>query len=64
MDPEPVVGGMSAVITALTAGLTETAFFSVLAELVPFIIMIVPVAFGFYLFRKLVKGAGKGKARV
>lgn len=64
MDPEPVVGGMSAVITALTAGLTETAFFSVLVELVPFIIMIVPVAFGFYLFRKLVKGASKGKARV
>lgn len=62
MDPTPT--GMAAVITALTAGLTEAAFFSVLVELVPFIIMIVPVAFGFYLFRKLIKGAGKGKARV
>lgn len=55
---------MEAVITALTTGLTEAKFFSVLAELVPFIIMIVPVAFGFYLFRRLIKGAGKGKARV
>lgn len=62
MDPTPQ--GMSAVITALTSGLTETAFFAVLVELVPFIVMIVPVAFGFYLFRKLIKGASKGKARI
>lgn len=62
MDPTPT--GMAAVITALTSGLTESAFFAVLVELVPFIVMIVPVAFGFYLFRKLIKGAGKGKARI
>lgn len=62
MDPAPT--GMAAVITALTTGLTEATFFSVLVELVPFIVMIVPVAFGFYLFRKLIKGAGKGKAKV
>lgn len=59
--------GMSAVISALTnstTGLTETTFFTVVAELVPFIVMIVPVALGVYFLRKLIKGAGKAKVRI
>lgn len=58
---------LSAVISALTnstTGLTETSFFSVVAELVPFIVMIVPVALGVYFLRKLIKGAGKAKVRM
>lgn len=55
--------GMSAVINALTTGLTAEKMFSVVAELVPFIVMIVPVALGVYFLRKLVKGAGKAKVR-
>lgn len=54
---------MDAIITALTTGLTEAKLLGVVAALVPFIIVIVPVALGIYFLRKLVKGAGKGKVR-
>lgn len=54
---------MEEVITALTTGLTPSTFFEVVADLVPFIIVIVPVALGTYFLRKLVKGAGKAKVR-
>ena len=67
MGSETVVtNGMSSVISALTnstTGLTASNMFGVVAELVPFIVMIVPVALGIYFLRKLVKGAGKGKVR-
>lgn len=60
----PVVsGGMDAVISALTTSLTAETFFSVVADLVPFIVVIVPVALGTYFLRKLIKGAGKAKVR-
>ena len=55
--------GMEAVITALTSGLTPAVFFDVVADLVPFIVLIVPIALGVYFLRKLVKGAGKAKVR-
>lgn len=64
---EPVVTGMQAVISALTnstTGLTASTMFGVVADLVPFIVMIVPVALGVYFLRKLVKGAGKAKVRM
>lgn len=61
--PSPVVG-MDAVITKLTTGLTADTFFSVVADLVPFIVVLVPVALGVYFLRKLVKGAGKAKVRM
>lgn len=56
-------GSMSDVITALLAGINANTIFSVIAELVPYIIMIVPVALGLFFLRKLVKGSGKGKIR-
>lgn len=58
--------GMDSVVSALTnssTGLTSGTFFGTVADLVPFIVMIVPVALGIYFLRKLVKGAGKGKVR-
>lgn len=64
---EEVATGMQAVISALTnstTGLTSTTFFSVVADLVPFIVVMVPVALGIYFLRKLIKGAGKGKVRM
>lgn len=64
---EEVATGMSAVISALTnstTGLTATTFFSVVADLVPFIVVMVPVALGIYFLRKLIKGAGKGKVKM
>lgn len=59
-------GAMSSVVSALTnstTGLTAANMFGVVADLVPFIVMIVPVALGVYFLRKLVKGAGKAKVR-
>lgn len=55
--------GMSKVISALTSGLTADVFFNVLADVVPFIVLIVPIALAVYFLRKLVKGAGKAKVR-
>lgn len=55
--------GMEAVITALTTALTPASFFTVVAQVIPFIGVMVPVALGIYFLRKLVKGAGKGKVR-
>ena len=58
---EPVASSMSAFITALTTGLTASTFYSVLTDIAPFVIMIVPVALGYYVVRKLIKGAGHAK---
>lgn len=61
-----VTNGMASVVTALTnssTGLTADTMFGVVADLVPFIVMIVPVALGVYFLRKLIKGAGKAKVR-
>lgn len=56
--------GMAAVISAITTGLTPAVFYAQITELVPFIIVMVPVALGLYLLRKMIKGAGKGKVRI
>ncbi len=62
-----VAHGMQAVISALTnstTGLTASTMFGVVADLVPFIVMIVPVSLGVYFLRKLIKGSGKAKVRI
>lgn len=56
--------GMSAIITALTTGLTEAKLLEVVASLVPFIIVIIPVALGVYFLRRLLKGTAKAKFRM
>lgn len=61
---EATVKGMEAVITALKTSLTADTFFSVIVDIVPFLAIIVPVSLGFYMLRKLIKGAGKAKVRV
>lgn len=60
---ETTVTGMSEVITALTTGITADTIFAVVADIVPFIVTMVPIALGVYFLRKLVKGAGKAKVR-
>lgn len=63
---ETSTNAMSSVISALTnstTGLTASTMFGVVADLVPFIVMIVPVALGVYFLRKLIKGAGKAKVK-
>lgn len=59
----PAVTGMDAVITALKTGLTADSFFTVIADVIPFVVVMVPVALGLMFLRKLVKGAGKGKVK-
>lgn len=57
---------MDAVISALTnstTGLTATTFFGVVADLMPLVILLVPISLGVYFLRKLIKGAGKAKVR-
>lgn len=50
-------------ITALVAGITPTALWGALAEAVPFIVVVVLVAFGYRIVRRLVSGVSKGKAK-
>ena len=57
---------MSSVISALTdstTGLTSSTFYSEITSLVPFIVMMVPIALGLYFLRRLVSGAGKAKVK-
>lgn len=66
LDEVVSTNAMSDVISALTnssTGLTASTMFGVVKDLVPFIVMIVPVALGVYFLRKLVKGSGKAKIK-
>lgn len=61
---QPVVAvGMEAVITKLTTGITADTIFAVVADVIPFVVTMVPIALGIYFLRKLIKGAGKAKVR-
>ena len=55
--------GMSEVVSALTTGITADSIFAVLADIIPFVVVMVSVSLGLYFLRKLIKGAGKGKVR-
>lgn len=63
METVTSTGSMSEVITALTTGITAETIFSVVADVMPFVIVMIPVSLGLYFLRKLVKGAGKGKVK-
>lgn len=54
---------MDAVITALTTALTPAVFYGQIADLVPLLVVLVPIALGLYFLRKVVKGAAKGKVK-
>lgn len=60
---ETTVVGMQAVISALTEGVTSAVMFGTLAEIIPFVITLIPFSLGLYFLRKLVKGAGHGKVK-
>lgn len=64
---ETAASGMSGFISALTGanGLSASSFYQVLTDMVPWLLIAVPVALGFYFIRKSIKGLGnKGKLRV
>ena len=57
---------MSSVIDALTdstTGLTSSTFYSEITNLVPFIVLMVPISLGLYFLRRLVKGASRAKVK-
>lgn len=56
--------GMSAFIEVLNAGLSATAMWGAIGDAAPLIITLVLFSLAFYLVRKLIKGAGKGKIRM
>lgn len=57
---------MSSFISALTGtnGISASTFYGVLTDLVPLLVVLIPVALGFYFFRKLIKGSAKAKVRM
>lgn len=54
-------GGIGDFITALTTGLSASAFWDVITPMAPFIIAMVLFAFGWGFIRKSMKKAQKGK---
>ena len=58
-----VVKGMEGVVTALNTGLTADTFYSVIADLMPVVIKLIPIALGLYFLRRLISGAGKAKVK-
>lgn len=56
--------GMSGIITQLTTGITSAGLFGTVAEIIPFVIVMIGFAFGYRVLRKAVKGASKGKANI
>lgn len=54
---------MEAFVTALTTAITPTALWAALAEVAPFIGIVVIFAFSYRILRRLVSGASKGKAK-
>lgn len=56
--------GMSAIVQSLTTGITSAGLFGTVAEIMPFIVIMIGFAFGYKVLRKVVKGASKGKANI
>lgn len=57
---------MGGFITAITgeSGLSAATFYGVLTDMVPLLVILIPVALGFYFIRKLIKGSAKAKVRM
>lgn len=54
----------SGFVTALTSGITAEAFWSNIAPFGAFIATMVVFAFGYRVVRKVISGAGRGKAKI
>ena len=55
---------MPAAVNTLSTTVTADALWGVFANAVPYISVVVLVAFGFYLIRRMIKGVSKGKAKI
>ena len=54
---------MAAVVEVLTQGITAESIFAVVAQVMPFVVSMIPIALGLYLLRRVVKGAGTARVR-
>lgn len=54
---------MSAIVSQLTSGVTADTIFGVVKDVMPFVIVMIPVALGLMMLRRVVKGAGKAKVK-
>lgn len=55
---------MANTVTALSTTVTADALWGVFGDAIPFISVVVLVAFGFSLVRRMIKGVSKGKAKI
>ena len=55
---------MENAVTTLATTVSSDALWGVFAGTVPYISVVVLVAFGFYLVRRMIKGVSKGKAKI
>lgn len=55
---------MANAVNTLASTVTADALWGVFGDAVPYISVVVLVAFGFYLIRRMIKGVSRGKAKV
>lgn len=55
---------MTNAVTSLASTVTADSLWGVFADAIPYISVVVLVAFGFYLVRRMIKGVSKGKAKI
>ncbi len=63
-DIPAVATGMQSIVSQLTTGITSEGLFGTVAQIIPFVIIMIGFAFGYKVLRKAVKSASKGKANV
>ena len=56
--------GMESIVTQLTTGITSSGLFGTVAQIIPFVIVMIGFAFGYRVLRKAVKGSSNGKANI
>lgn len=55
---------MANAVNTLATTVSANALWGVFADSIPYISVVVLVAFGFYLVRRMIKGLSKGKAKI
>lgn len=55
---------MENAVAKLASTVSADALWGVFADAIPYISVVVIVAFGFYLIRRMIKGLSKGKAKI
>lgn len=64
MGEGTATAGMTNIVSQLTSGITSAGLFGTVAEVMPFVIIMIGFAFGYKVLRKAVKSASKGKANI